>query len=315
MADALYGHAVTSDGSFVYSASGANVVPSGGNVNLFRRYNPTTNVWEVLPDVPTAVAGATLAYDAAGGRLFLFGGADISTTILTLVQVFTFSTNSWTPGPPLPAPRTAMGGGVVGGRVYLVGGSALASGGSADQNWEFDPGAGTYAVKALLPSPLAAPGSGISGGRLYIMGGRDAANNALNSNYEYDPATDSWATKAPLDIAVNAPGGTALGAMTAECHGDIIIIGGGTPFLDGEGVPAGAARAPESTPLTQIYDIATNTWGAGPTLPTARFSLRAGQAGNTLIAFGGYDGIGTVATVDRIQGPPLPVQLQGFQVE
>jgi len=53
----------------------------------------------------------------------------------------------------------------------------------------------------------------------------------------------------------------------------------------------------------------------GPTLPTGRFSLQAVQAGNTLIAFGGYDGSSKVTTVDRIQGLPLPVGLQSFTDE
>jgi len=79
-------------------------------------------------------------------------------------------------------------------------------------------------------------------------------------------------------------------------------------------VPA-SARATETTGTTQIYDRVTNTWGPGPTLPTGRSFIGAGQAGNALIAVGGYSGATSVATADRIQGVPLPVSLHGFTVQ
>ncbi len=306
MGAAVYGHAATSDGAFIYSASGGSSFPGNGDVNLFQRYDPVANAWNPLAPVPTAVTGATLAYDAAGGpngpRLFLFGGLDVSQNTLTQVQVYTLATNTWvTTGPTLPAPRRAMGSGAIGGLIYLVGGFDGVNL-AGNQNWEFNPATGTYTDRATLPSAVARPGSGVSGGRLYVISGNDSAGGFVNTNYEYSPPpTNMWATRAPILVAVNHPGGTALSAMTAECHGDIIIVGGGTPSV--------------LTNISQLYDVASDSWSLGPSLLTGRYNLRAAQAGNTLIAFGGYDGSTTVATVDRIQGPPLPVQLQGFWVE
>jgi N-acetylneuraminic acid mutarotase len=304
MGFAVTAHAVTSDGTFIYSASGA-VAPVGAILNVFQRYDPVANSWTMLADVPIGVAAGTLAYDAAGGRLFLFGGVSAGTA-QAMVQVYTINTGTWTSGPSMPGPRYGMGSGVIGGLIYLAGGQdTFPPTVPQDQTWEFDPAAGTYKTRAVLPSAKASLGS-VSGGRLYLMGGADAANPALDTNYEYTPPTDTWATKAALPTAVATSGGTTLGAMTPECDGDILVAGG----LTAGGQP---------TAITQIYDVATNTWGPGPTLPTARFGLRAAQAGNTpfatLIVFGGYNGTSAVTTVDRIQGPPLPVELGGFRVE
>ena len=300
---AVYAMAVTNCGAFIYSASGADVAPSGGNVNLFQRYDPVADTWTTLAPVPTAVDGATLACDAPGGRLFLLGGVDISLTFLSLVQVYTISTNTWSNGPSMRGPRAAMGSGVIAGKIYLVGGCTDPPlNNPQTQNWEFDPVLGTYTPKAPLPLARCGGGSGVSAtnNRLYVVGGIGTPGFPVNTNFEYDPSTDAWATRAPLLVGVLAPGGVALSG-DASCAGDLMIVGGEN---------AGGPGA-----LTQLYDVATNSWSSGQPLTEARSWLAAAQAGNTVIAVGGYNGSTTVNTVERIQGPPLPVALLSFSVE
>jgi len=134
----VYGPAVTSAGGFIYAVSGYSA-SIGGWVNQFRRYDPATNAWTGLASVPIAREMGSLAYDAAGGRLFFFGGVMVGGPVST-VHVYTIATNSWTVGPSLPAPRTQMGSGVIGGMVYLVGGFSAVTPTPAtthDQTWEF----------------------------------------------------------------------------------------------------------------------------------------------------------------------------------
>lgn len=310
----IYGAAVTSAGGFIYAVSGYSF-SIGGYVNQFRRYDPGTNTWIGLTPVPTAREMGSLAYDAAGGRLFFFGGVNLGGAV-NLVHVFTIATNTWSTGPVLPAPRTQMGSGVIGGMIYLVGGyssTSITPATTHDQNWEFNPTTGTYTPRAVLPDILGGAGSAVSGGRLYIMGGRDPVNTQRDTNYEYDPVGDAWAVRAVLQTAVNVPGSTALSGA-ASCDGDIILVGGGNPLLRNS-VSPGASRATETTNLTQLYNVPTNSWSAGPALPTGRSFIGAAQAGSTLVAVGGYTGSTSVATVDRIQVPPLPVELQDYRVE
>jgi len=308
--------ASTSDGTYIYAASGG-IFPTGGSSTLFRRYDRSLNVWQTLADVPTAVAGATLVYYAAGGKLFLFGG--VGTVVLTVVQVYDIASNTWTTSPiPLPAPRYGMAGGFIGGKIYLVGGIQSGTSQAQSQNWEFDPVLGTYTSRAPLPTPQARSGYAVSGGKLYVIAGHNDVGMLVTKNYRYTPPpTNAWEgppTLADIPIAVNQPGATTIGAMTPECNGDIFIISGGTPAL-GDNPASDPSRSPESVNITQIYNVPGNNWSFGPPLSTGRFALRAEQAGDTIIAFGGYDGTNTVATVDRMQGPPLPVKLQSFSVE
>jgi hypothetical protein len=311
----VYGPASTSAGGYIYSASGGTF-PVGGTSTLFQRYNPTTNAWEPLAPVPTAVFGATLAYDAVGQRLFLFGGFTTSPVPVSQVHVYEIANNTWNlNGPSLPSPRANMGSGVIGGLIYLVGGNDTSPGSAAQQTWAFNPGSGTYTVLANLPTPQARSGSAVSAGKLYVISGHNQSGALVNLNYEYTPATNSWVSRAPIPIAVNQPGSTAVGAVTSECNGDIMIVSGGTPTLGG-GAEAERSRAADSIQNTQLYSVPPlDSWTQGPLLPTGRFALRAEQVGDTILAFGGYDGVNTVATVDRMQGPPLPVQLQAFSVE
>ena len=285
--------AVTSCGGLAYAASGG----------LFRGYSPVTGTWRALPPTPIPVSHATLACDAAGGRLFLFGGIDISAAVVSLVQAYTVATNTWSVSAvTLPSPRMAMVSGTIGGSIYLVAGfdGALVP---QTQNWRFNLTTSTFTRRASLPAPRGRPAAGVSGGRLYVMGGqKDLSGAAAESNYEYDPATNTWATKQSLPMAVNNAGGTALSTLSPQCAGDIIVVGGGIPM-------------PQPTAVTQIYSVATDSWSPGPPLPTARFGLRAAQAGDALIAVGGFDGTSTVATVDLIQGPPLLEELQETGVD
>jgi hypothetical protein len=312
LAAAVYGPASASDGTYVYAASGGICFTGCGMSPQFRRYDRSLNVWQPLADVPIPVFGATLVYDAAGGRLFLFGG--VGPPVLTTVQIYTIATNTWDPnGPPLPLPRYGMAGGAIGGKIYLVGGIQSGTSQAQSQNWEFDPATGTYVDKLPLPTPQARSGYVVREGQLYVIAGHNDAGVLVLKNYRYTPSTNAWETLADIDEVHNQPGAVALGAMTPECHGDIMIVSGGTPAL--EKANSDPSRTPESTPITRLYDVATNSWSLGPQLPSGRFALRAEQAGDTIIAFGGYDGANTVATVDRMQGPPLPVALQSFSVE
>jgi hypothetical protein len=311
----MYGPGIASAGGLVYVAGGYSF-STGGVVNQFKSYNPATNTWATLANLPTAVSMGSLAYDAVGGRLFLFGGTNVTVGPFNISQVYNIATNTWSAGPNLPDFRAFMSSGTIGNFIYLVGGYSTGNVSPAfNTNWQFNPVTGTFTTKAVLPALLGGAGSAVSGGRLYVIGGRTDANIVVQTNYEYDPVADTWATKAPLPGATgNVPGATALSG-TAACTGDIIVTGGGNPFGPSEATFPDPSRSIEATAATNLYDVATNTWSAGPTMGTPRSFTTAAQAADNLIVVGGYTGATTTAAVDRIAGPPLPVNLSGFTVE
>ena len=89
----------------------------------------------------------------------------------------------------------------------------------------------------------------------------------------------SWTAVAPM------PTGRMQYASVRLSNGLIYTIGGqlGTPPY----------TAP--TNVVEIYNPATNTWSAGPSMPSVRYSLAAAVAGGVIYAIGGYNGGNTNA--------------------
>lgn len=106
-------------------------------------------------------------------------------------------------------------------------------------------------------------------GNLYVLAGFLAGLKITGATEIYDPVADSWSTGAPMPTPV-----THMGAATVG--DDIWIVAG---FV---GNHPGVATA-----KVQVYNTATNTWRAGPTLPNPRGSGAAVYHNGQLHFFGG----------------------------
>ncbi len=301
----VYGLAVAAGGSHVYAAGGLHAgVPS----SQFARYSPSSNTWSALAPLPTPVYMATLAHDAAGGRLFLFGGTDATNNPTTLVQVYTIASDSWAAGPSLPGSRSQMASAAVGSYIYLIGGYASAVVGSAQsQTWRFNPATGAYTAMASLTEPLGGAGATAYGSYVLLFGGRNSSGTTLDTSYLYSTAGNTWNLRAPLPQATNAPAAVTLSGITS-CDNDVLVVGGGAPFREPD------ADAPTTTAATYAYDIGSNSWTSGPALATGRSFAGAAQAEGTVVAVGGYSGAGALASVERLRvpaGPTCRVRSQG----
>ena len=278
---ATYGVGTTSDGKYVYAAGGYGLTP----LNIFYRYDPSTDQWVTLPSLPTAVYNALTIY--AQGKIFVIGGYN-GAAALSLVQIYSISTNSWSSGASMPDIRQQMGGGYYNGKIYAVGGyQSGAIGSASNQTWEYTISSNSWAFKANLPNLLAGPASGVVNGNLYIIGGRDNTGAHLNSTYIYSFTTNSWSSGAPIPTAVNYPGSVVYNSR-------IWVLGGGTPFLTSEAL---SPDNPQAVNITQVYDPFTNTWQNGPMMNMARSFVGSAAVGNRIIAVGGY-GAGSTDAVE-----------------
>jgi len=274
--EAVYGNAVVSDGTYIYSLGGFS--STAGLSDQFMRFDPQTNQWIDIPSAPTLVYAGLAVF--AEGKIFLFGGVDASAPI-SLVQIYTIATGTWSSGANMPAPRQQMGGGYYNGKIYIAGGFETAVVDSAsNQTWEYTPSSNSWATKATMPAALAGPGSGIIGGALYLAGGLDSAGTSLNTAYRYDIASDAWASIAALPNAVNYPGSAVYGQR-------LWIFGGGDPFLNGE---TGVENGTESLSFTQIYNPHTNSWSSGPSQNLGRSFQNGAVVRNQIFSIGGYPG-------------------------
>lgn len=89
------------------------------------RYDPATDSWEQLPDMPVRAGGGE-AQPFDGALLAIGGGDDRGGTVTGAVQRFDPATDSWTQLPEMRTPRHGFGSAVVDHRIYTFGGSPCA---------------------------------------------------------------------------------------------------------------------------------------------------------------------------------------------
>lgn len=185
----------------------------------------------------------------------------------------TAATNTWTSGTAMPSARTATVGGVINGKLYVVGGVPPA-GASTTTVEMYDPVANTWVTKAPALTSRALAGGGVINGKLYVVGGcigSDCRIGVTNALEVYDPAANSWTSLAPITTA-------RYGAATGVINGRLYVAGGGMACP-----PCGALTVVES------YNPADNTWRTEPPLPAGVANTTGTVINNVLYVVGGYN--------------------------
>lgn len=183
---------------------------------------------------------------------------------------------TWTDGAPAPLHRSEVAAGVIGGKIFLLGGFeapgpndvlTLAVSRAVEQ---YDPIWNGWTAKAPLPARLHHTAVAVVDRQLFVIGGFTQSGvsvwQPVASMYRYDVATDTWTERQPMPTARGALG-------VAVVDGKIIAIGG----YDGSGNPA----------AVESYDPATDTWSTLASLPTPRDHLAVVVLGREIYAIGG----------------------------
>ena len=296
--------AVSSDGTFAYSAGGGmNFVPTNG----FYRYDPVADTWTTLASLPQALFDARGAYAGNVNKIYVFGGIDAGFNVLSTTYIYDIATDSWTPGADMPAarffPTVAYYG--ANGKIYVIGGldsNFL----EASQTWEYDPVANTWDTsRASIPVAMGGSATSIVDQNIYLAGSFGGVG-ATTLHYRYDILADSWTQMADVPAPVYEAAGAAVGSQT-------YVVGGGNPavgpWATRQARIAALVKAPvTSYNTTYIYDIPTNTWTSGPNTNVAHAFTGGTAIGNLLIVVAGFDGAGDTNTVETAlaEGGPTP---------
>ena len=337
----LFGDACASDGTFVYCGGGYSF-SSGTTLAVFNRYDPGLNIWTSLPDMPQSASMAVAVYYPPTNKIYIFGGEDaVSGTNYNITRIYDIAANIWSTGANMPDVRSFMAGGYVSatGKIYILSGYNTGDVTSAQPNtWEYDPVMDMWTDltgTAPFPHPAGGFAFGVINDKLYVAGGRDAANLIINDTWEFDPSVPVYNAKAdePGLYQNNVPGsGAALNALW--------VFGGGNPFLAPEaGITKATAKAAFPVPFikamrnrpsipatdnqTRFYDPSTDTWGSFSSMNEFRSFPGSTSIGDMLVATGGYNGSGTVASVEAVAAcfpTPTPpqcdtgaIQNEGFE--
>ncbi len=152
---------------------------------------------------------------------------------------------------------------------------------------------------APYPTPLARYAFAQVGEDLYVISGIGNSSAVLNSVRRYNATTNVWTSLADIPVGSQGPAGAFFGGKIYVADG----FGGGN--------------------LLRIYDIATDSWAAGPARPGTidSFGSAAGAFnGNVYVVGGGSGGPSTRLSIYNIAsntwsaGPaaPSPYLLGGY---
>ena len=218
-----------------------------------------------------------------GGRfLYVLGGQNCASThrsgydggVLSTVEIYDTQTNTWALGTPLPAACKNAAAAVLGGKIFMLGGS---TGETSNSVKVFDPQAGAWAEGAPMAKPRAHGRLfvAVASGKLYAIGGDERMSDDIGgeralSVEAFDPQTGAWAEMAPMPSIRCI---TCAGALNDK----IYVIGGNT----GGGTSA-----------FEVYDPQTNTWATNtaPRIPHPRWHPQMATLGGKIYVAGGYWG-------------------------
>lgn len=180
-------------GENFYAAGG--MVADGTVTNAVQSVNVVNGDASTHPAMPKGVGGAASA--VVGNKLYVLGGYTLSNGTIspqTTVQVFDPATTQWvsndsagtTKPAPMPVARHSAAAAVLGGKIYLVGGSGT-GGGVVDVVSIYDPAANTWTAGASLPTPRSLLALAAHADRLWAIGGVDQDGRIVPTVEVYRP--------------------------------------------------------------------------------------------------------------------------------
>jgi hypothetical protein len=204
------------------------------------------------PDAPVAIDHPVVA--AHGDDLILASGYVDGTEATNRAWSYSTKTREWRELPSMRIARGAAAGGVIGDRLYVVGGTPVF--GDEDEPHAsleiFDFEEGRWLPGPDIPTARHHMPAAVADSKLYVAGGRRVGDLSLDAFEVFDPATGRWSSLPPL------PHGVGASAM-AEVGGKLVNTGGGddTDWREGGGWTTQAVFEydPEAERWTRLADL------------------------------------------------------------
>ena len=239
-------------------------------------YDPATNTWKRIADMPVAITHQGMVVD--GTTVWLVGGYAGDHPGPGTAQVWKYDTlkNTWSRGPDLPDERGAGAAAIVDRKIYLFGGMERTRTADMGTHWVLDLANQSAGWKRLadMPNPRNHLSGIAYGGKVYAIGGHHQQEAEAVTQREvdrYDPATNKWTRVADTQtLRSQTP------AATFVYRNRIVLVGG-------------ADRTQHSTTVISAYDPGRNRWETIGNLPAARRATCAGVINGRLVVTTGND--------------------------
>jgi len=240
-------------------------------------YDSVTGKWTGKANMPTARAG--LSVGVVDGKIYAIGGVNNfgpnrGDIFLSAVEEYDPVLDKWTKKTDMSFIRTGLSVGVVGGKIYAIGGADEDHGGLSTVE-EYDPISDRWIKKSDMPTGRRGLSVSVVDGKIYVIGGED--DGILPTVEEYDPAIDGWAKRADMPTAR-----TSL--STSVVNGKIYAIGGIFKGMDGR---------------VEEYDPVLDKWTRKTDMPTGRYVFSTSTVNGKIYAIGGNDADNILSTVEE----------------
>ncbi len=209
--------AAASHGGFFYAVGGRPVIAD------LDRYDPATDTWTSLADMPTGRAGLGVA--VVGNAIYAIGGrtgaSPCSGGTLDTVERYDIATDTWSTVASLPSARSDLAAVAHGGRIYVFGGCTDFGTVLADVD-VYNPTTDTWSTAPadMITARASMYGAAAKGGTIYVVGGWTPVLGQVATNEAYKVASDTWSTA----LAMPSP----RAEMGVVSHGGrIYTVGGG----------------------------------------------------------------------------------------
>ncbi len=209
-----YQPALVTDGTYAYIIAGSD--ETNAVRNTVYRYNPTTNTYSNMANIPVAVGIATAAI--LNNKIYVFGGCNspACNVFVNNVQVYDIATNTWSAGPNFPNVTSNMGAVTIGSYIYL-GSSSV----NETKTYRFDGTTYDDAAIADLPAGRSVYAY-VNYNNNFVMLGGVISNVVTNTAISWNSTTNTWSS---LPNLLNA---TCKIGAAAVLGSSIYIAGGST---------------------------------------------------------------------------------------
>ncbi|MCY3722443.1 MAG: hypothetical protein OXG97_09505 [Candidatus Poribacteria bacterium] len=270
-------------------------------MSLVEVYDPQTNTWQRLADMPTARTGSIAA--VVDGKIYVLAGKAskdnqaVNFRTWKVVEMYAPETDTWVRKQDMFLRRAAFGIGVVAGKIYAIGGTVH----PGDRKPEdprrvdlvevYDPATDTWAKRAKMPTRRKSVKAAVIRDTLYAIGGSGWPPDGIGGPYlgtieVYEPRINRW-TKRP-----DMPNPRIV-FFSVVIDDKIYLIGG---------LRAGDRhRAP-----VEVYDPTTERWRVISARSTIRSPFGVAAVNGNVYIFGGK-------TEDRELSPIVEVFDTGFR--
>ncbi|XP_055330073.1 ring canal kelch homolog [Paramacrobiotus metropolitanus] len=177
-------------GGYIYAAGGGIYVnPNWEPIRSVERYDPQTNSWQFVADLPlNGLLGPAMV--AAKDRLYIFGGQSQGTST-NAAFCYDPNSNIWNKLADMPTARVGCCACVgANGLVYVIGGKAQEPLSCVEA---YDPPTNAWLKRSDMITKRNVAGCGYVDGKIYVLGGLSDNGGVGESSIEvYDENTDSW---------------------------------------------------------------------------------------------------------------------------